>query len=398
MFYDTSNNKSNFLRELYIELNKNKVITFISENCYSLLGYTKKELIGKPISDYISQIPENIISNINFKREIITRNGTLSSFDIVAAPITNDKNIIIGAKLSLMDISKYSKSENDAKRLIQMFERSKDFVYRLEVYPEFKFTYLSPSVKEILGYTVEEHINNPYIPLEIVQPKYKNYVLDKYKGNVDFSTPIPIKYKNKNGNYIWLEDYTVPIYNENGDFIAFEGVCRDITERKELEQKLELLSLYDGLTGLTNKLFIEREINNLNTKQDTSIGVFFCDLDNLKITNDTLGHEFGDKLIVYTSNILKDTFKQDAIISRTGGDEFIVLLKDTSLDKVKCLYSKLCYSIKQQNKYNKEIPISFSIGYSFSESSIGIIRQVISIADNNMYKDKQRKKNGIYKK
>jgi len=135
----------------------------------------------------------------------------------------------------------------------------------------------------------------------------------------------------------------------------------------------------------------------LSNQHDTSIGVIFCDLDNLKITNDTLGHEFGDKLIIYTSNILLDTFKENSIIARTGGDEFVVIIKDTSLDEVKNLYSILCNSIKQQNKYNKELPVKVSIGYSFSETSISIIRQVINIADKNMYKDKQRKKNITYR-
>lgn len=395
MFCDNSSNKYSFLRELYIEINSNKVITFISENCHTLLGYISKELLNKPINHYISEMPEDIISNINFQTEITTKDGILSLFDIVAAPITNDKNRIIGSKLSLVDISKYSRNSNEEKRLFQMFQRCKDIIYCCDLVPEFKFTYISPSVEEILGYTVKEYMSDSLLVFKIAHPDDHEALIKKNNNDVDYSSPIPTRFKHKNGQYVWLDDFCTPIYDCQGNLIALEGFSRDVTEKRELERKLEKLSFYDGLTGLYNKLYFEKQVSIFNAEQDTSIGVFFCDLDNLKITNDILGHEFGDKLIVNTSNILKDTFKESAVISRIGGDEFIVLLKDTSLDKVKILYSELYNSIEQHNKYNKEVPISISVGYSFSESSIGVIGQVINIADKNMYKDKQTKRNSV---
>lgn len=392
------NNKTvNFLREVYIEIDDNELITFVSENCYNILGYMQVELLNKSIADYITAIPVNFITTTNFEATMPLKNGKYINIDVNIDLIKNSYGYSTGKKLSLMNISKYVINSNDERRLIQMFESSKDFIYRFEVYPEFKFTYLSPSVKEILGYTLEEYISNPYIPLEIVLPEYKDYILNKYNGNIDFSSPFPIRYKHKNGSYVWLEDYTVPIYGENGHFIAFEGVCRDVTDKKHFEEKLERLSYYDGLTGAYNKYYLDKQVNILNTEKDLPVGVIFCDLDNLKQTNDTIGHESGDKLIVTSYNILKYNCTDNSVIARTGGDEFIILIKDTSLNEVKNLYSILCNSIKQQNKYNTELQVKVSIGYSFSETSIGVTRQIINIADKNMYKDKQRKKDNISK-
>lgn len=107
-----------------------------------------------------------------------------------------------------------------------------------------------------------------------------------------------------------------------------------------------------------------------------------------------MGHEFGDKLIVNAFNILKDTFTENSVIARTGGDEFVVIIKDTSLIKVKLLFLSLCESIKQQNTYNPKQKVEVSIGYSFSDTSIGITRKFINIADKSMYKDKHTKKLG----
>jgi len=386
----TYDNKTNFSREIYIETNNDRLITFISENCCTILGYEQDELINKSINNYISTIPKNTTEN--FEGTFLLKNGTSMVIDVNLAPIIDSNGALIGLKLSLIDISKYKKINNDEKRIVQMFERSKDLIYRLEVYPDIKFTYLSPSVTNILGYPLEDHIVNPCLPFEIVHPHDKDYVLNKLTGNFDFSTPKSVQYRHKDGHSVWLEDYTTPIYDAEGNYIAFEGVARDVTERKELEDKLERLSFYDGLTGLYNKLYIEKLINILNTEEDSSIGIIFCDLNNLKITNNTLGHEFGDKLIIYAANILTDIIKENCIAARAGGDEFIIIIKDTSLDEVKILHYLLCDSIEHQNKFNKELPISISTGYSFSESSIGVIRQVINIADKNMYKDKQRQK------
>lgn len=392
MVHNFYNNKNDLSREIYIETDNSKIITYISKNCYDILGYSQEELINKNIIDYISTIPENIISTTNFEGTFILKNATSITIDAFVAPMIYNNGTLIGLKISFIDISKYKKTNTTEKKLLEMLERSKDIIYRFEVHPQAKFTYLSPSIETILGYSLEDHVNNPYLPFKITNKDDNNYLLGKLSGNFNFFTPKPVQYKHKNGSYVWLEDYTTPIYDAKGKYIAFEGFARDITERKELEEKLEKLSFSDGLTNLHNKLYLEKQIDILNTKIDTPIGIIFCDLDNLKITNDNLGHEFGDKLILYTSNVLKDTFEKNSIIARIGGDEFVVLIKDTSLDDVKNLYSLLRNSIEQQNKYNKELPISISIGYSFSETSIGITRQVINIADKNMYKDKQKKK------
>lgn len=385
----------NFLREVYIEIDDQELITFISENCSNLLGYTSPELVGKNIRDILSVIPEKYTTVANLKASAITKNDTVIPVDLAGSPIVNDNNEVVGYRFSLIDISLYFKFNSHEKTINQMFERSKDIIYRAELVPTFKFTYLSPSIEEILGYTAKEHLVNPVLPFQIAHPDDCDILIRKITNNIDFSKPLPTRYQHKDGHYVWLDDYCIPIYDDNGVLVALEGFSRDITEKKQLEEKLERLSYYDSLTGAYNKHYLEKEIHILDTEKDLPIGIVFCDLDNLKITNDTMGHEFGDKLIVNTINILKDTFTENSVIARTGGDEFIIIIKDTSLSKVKGLYNLLCSSVEQQNKYNSELKVGISIGYSFSETSIGVIRQLITVADKNMYKDKQRKKNSI---
>lgn len=389
------NNKHTFLREIYIETDKNKVITYISENAYNILGFKPMELLNKSLANYLSPIPNNIVFTTNFEGTFASKSGNKIDIDINTAPIIIENGQLVGLRFSLIAIAKYKNIINNKKNLLNIFECSKDFIYRLELIPEIKFTYISPSVEDVLGYSVKEHLLNPFVPLEIVHPDDKDLIFNKMNGKIDFESSKPVRYKHKNGDYIWIEDNTTPIYDNDGQLIAFQGIARNITQRKKLEEKLKKLSFYDGLTSLHNKLYLEKQIHILNTKQDTSIGVLFCDLDNLKITNDTLGHELGDKLIVYISDILKDTFKERSIISRYGGDEFIIIIKNTTLEEVQNFHSMLCNSIEKRNRDNKTLRLSVSIGYSFSETSLGVVKEVINLADKNMYKNKKKKKDCI---
>lgn len=387
MCYD-NNKMLNFLREIYIEININELITCISKNCSTLLGYSMEELLNKSIHGILSFIPQNSISVTTLKSSVITKKGKVVPVDLASSPIVDYNNDIVGYRLSLIAISSYAHE----KRINQIFVRSRDFIYKAELNPTFKLTYLSPSIKDILGYDVEEYYINPMLVFNIVHPDDRYIIKRKLTNEVNFTKPLCARYQHKDGHYVWLEDCCIPIYDVNGALIELEGFNRDITDKKHLEEKLERLSYFDGLTGAYNRSYLEKQIHILNTQKDLPIGIIFCDLDNLKITNDTMGHEFGDKLIVTYFNILKDTFTKNSVIARTGGDEFIVIIKYVSLNKVNSLFATLNESICKQNKHNRELQVKVSVGYSFSETSIGLTREFINIADKNMYKSKQNKR------
>ena len=394
MEYNDNDKIVDFLREIYIEIDNGELITFISGNCSNLLGYTKEDLLNKDIRYILSFVPQKYVSVANLKSSIITKNNEVIPVNLAGSPIMDDNNIV-GYRLSLIDISWHLDFNSHEKVISQMFERSRDVIYRVELKPTFRFTYLSHSIKDVLGYSAEENLLDPMLIFNIVNPDYHDILIRKQNNNLDFSKPIPCRFKHKDGHYVWLEDYCTPIYDENGVLVAHEGFNRDITDKNRLEERLERLSYFDGLTGAYNRYYLEKEINILNTEKDIPIGIIFCDLDNLKVTNDIMGHEFGDKLIVTAFNILKYNFPDDSIIARTGGDEFIVIIKDTPLSRVKMLFTSLCDSIKQQNLSSPDFKVKVSIGYSFSETSIGVIRHFINIADKNMYKYKQTKKGSV---
>lgn len=149
---------------------------------------------------------------------------------------------------------------------------------------------------------------------------------------------------------------------------AVQVIAIDITMRKEAEARANFLSYYDTITGLPNRTLINKIINNALSraqKGNLILAVMFLDLDRFKIINNTLGYNFGDRLIKEVSIILTKAIPNDNIIARYNGDEFIILLEDTSSNQA----SKLAQDIikKLSNPIileDKQFFISPSIGIS----------------------------------
>ena len=103
----------------------------------------------------------------------------------------------------------------------------------------------------------------------------------------------------------------------------------DITEKKLAEEKTIYLSYHDQLTGLYNRRFYEEELRRLDTERNLPITLVMADVNGLKLTNDAFGHLAGDQLLINIAEIIKKECRADDIVSRTGGDEFIMLLPKT---------------------------------------------------------------------
>ena len=129
---------------------------------------------------------------------------------------------------------------------------------------------------------------------------------------------------------IWLSTSKVPFKDAKGNIIGIIGISRDITEKKKAEEKIKYLSFHDVLTGLYNRAYFEEEIKRLDTGRQLPITVVMGDVNGLKLLNDAYGHDMGDILLRKISEILKESFREEDIVSRWGGDEFIAILPKTS--------------------------------------------------------------------
>ncbi|MEK6265238.1 MAG: ATP-binding protein [Clostridium sp.] len=224
-------------RDLLIQTNDKGIITFVSTNCYEILGFTQNELLSTYVDSLLEYSFENLLLYTTLESSILRKDGQKLLFDIASNHLINDDSVIIGLHLSLFNIKKTKIIEED--NFIKIFERSKDIVFKFQVIPISKFIYITPSINDILGYSSEAHYLNPSLMHELIHPDDVKIQNSKFDKNSDFSKTFCSRFKHKNGHYIWIEDYLIPTYDENGDLTHIAGISRDITERKRMEKKLE---------------------------------------------------------------------------------------------------------------------------------------------------------------
>jgi len=176
------------------------------------------------------------------------------------------------------------------------------------------------------------------------------------------------------------------------------GLCIDITEEIKKQEKIEFLAFHDPLTGLFNRTFLKKQLENLmllTKRHNKKLAFVFIDLDNFKIINDTFGHESGDILLTEIANRLKKSVRQSDIVSRIGGDEFVVVLNDIeNREQVEIILKKLQSVLKKPvNIANNKIEITFSAGICIYPDDTENLNEIFQFADIAMYESKKSGKN-----
>lgn len=170
------------------------------------------------------------------------------------------------------------------------------------------------------------------------------------------------------------------------DYVNLYG--RDITERKAAEEQAEYLSTHDALTGLCNRHFFENELQKFSGRRHFKGGVLMIDINDLKKTNDTLGHAAGDKLIQNAAKLLAAEFRETDVVARIGGDEFCVLLPDRDLAEIEAMAGRLQKRVREAYQDEVELMrLTISVGAAWVGSGEELNEALIS-ADEKMYSDK----------
>ncbi len=166
------------------------------------------------------------------------------------------------------------------------------------------------------------------------------------------------------------------------------AVVRNISQRKTSEAVLHNMSLYDAPTGLYNRNFFEHTLDKYLDKDTTGVGIVICDIDGLKLVNDALGHAAGDDYLRTVATILGECFAHDDVVARIGGDEFAVIIKQTTTEELSVIEIKMNNLLNTINCEERIIPVSMSLGYVVGNGRQKDIRELLKMADNLMYREK----------
>ncbi|NPV91033.1 MAG: GGDEF domain-containing protein [Firmicutes bacterium] len=203
-------------------------------------------------------------------------------------------------------------------------------------------------------------------------------------------------------SYLYMHPWFAPVGFLIGNILALGGAVGTLyyyfekknRELLRIEQELKYLSFHDALTGLFNRNYFEQEIKRRENEKRTEktnclpTGIIICDVDGLKLVNDTLGHERGDLLLIETARIIQSVFPKRGLVARIGGDEFAILLEDNE-EGLKHAYQDIYQALCLYNANHPELPLSISVGYAVDRFPPDL-DQTFREADSNMYKEKLR--------
>ena len=267
-----------------------------------------------------------------------------------------------------------------------------------------RVVYVSPAYETIWQRSCAELYANPWHWLADIHPEERDrveraFMAEAMKGNFDEEYRIV----RPDGSIRWIHDRGFSIPDRSGKTYRIAGIAEDITERKQVEERLLYEALHDTLTGLASRgFFMERvdlALQKFQGDPSRYFAVLFVDLDRFKLINDSLGHHIGDLLLIEVSNILRNCLEnhlqKSSTVARLGGDEFTLLLENMqNLEEV----------IEIANRIQKMLQKSFTLDGCdvFTSASIGIVlsapghknaSDVLRDADVAMYRAKQKGKN-----
>jgi diguanylate cyclase (GGDEF)-like protein/PAS domain S-box-containing protein len=200
--------------------------------------------------------------------------------------------------------------------------------------------------------------------------------------------------RDQHGAYRWMLCRGIVVRDDTVGATRLVGSLTDMTDRKQLEERLRHAALYDGLTGLPNRaLFLdrlERVITHARRDPDYRCAVLFLDLDGFKIINDSLGHFIGDQLLICVAERLKTSLRSDDTAARFGGDEFAILLNGVGemphlLELADRMQSHLATPFHLDGH---DVVVSASIGITINLAHYTQAADVLRDADIAMYRAK----------
>ncbi|OQX33001.1 MAG: hypothetical protein B0D96_12435, partial [Candidatus Sedimenticola endophacoides] len=256
--------------------------------------------------------------------------------------------------------------------------------------------YFSPRFREIIGYRPQKGPPSLGTFYRMIYPEDRPLMKRRFReflrSGRNFIN-IEHRMNRPDGSFVYVSNNCQAIRDDSGRVVRMAGSIQDITLQKEIENRLRHDASHDPLTGLYNRNWmikrINRELEETRQVPERLFAVLFLDLDDFKQLNDTLGHSYGDLLLIEVARRIEAQVRPGDAIARLGGDEFIMLLPDIKSGDALHVVRRLVECIAEPyTLYHHEYATHGSIGVAFSSTGYANAEELLRDADTAMYRAK----------
>ncbi len=307
----------------------------------------------------------------------------------MAAPYYDHQGKRLGAIQTIRDITHHRKTEQDLKeseeRYRQILAAIQEGYYEMDLAGNIIFCndagcqLLGRSKSELIGIHFQEIFKEPATAHQAFQRVYQS-------GKPGRQVSLEVVQKDGTTR---VNELSISLALDKQNRIGgFRVVARDNTEQADFEQKLKYLCLHDQLTGIYNRSYFEEELNRLENGRSYPVTIISIDIDNLKITNDLLGHKHGDELLKTCARLLTKPLRRSDVLARCGGDEFALILPRTDRSKAEAVCNRIRKVIEEHNQHHPDLQLSISMGIATSPGPETPLQRTLIESDDCMYREK----------
>ncbi len=392
-------------------------ITYITPMVEQSLGYTPEELLGTKMADlylepgaregFLAELQANNGAVRNYTAALRHRDGSTVWASTNAHFHRDSLGEVAGVEGNARDITQLKLAEDallcEQQRLLATLESITDAVITTDIAGLIE--YLNPVAERLLADApgaIGKHYSS-VLPLyeEDSGERLDDLVELTLKHHANFVNASNGLLKRADGREFILKVSSAAMHGSSGEVIGAVLVLHDITESMEMTRQLNYQASHDTLTGLVNRREFERRLRRAihsTVKRGEEHVLFYMDLDQFKVVNDTCGHRAGDELLKQLAIQLSNAMRESDTLARLGGDEFAVLLERCPLDVAQELADELRQMVKEFRFVweEKSFEIGVSIGLVPINSDTRGMDQLLSAADAACYFAKDQGRNRVY--
>ena len=399
-----------------VKVEKDFKFSYVNEQAEKLTGYSSKELLTMRFQKIIHPDFRELTTQRAIKRlkgakaideydvKIITKSGEEKWIDLRSERIVlSDHPMLL---VSALDITQLKNAQKRIEELQKRYELALKYSQTsiFESNLKTRKIEITPEILLRIGYDEKEISTTLESLRKLIHPddleRSKESLKDTISKNGD-EYHVEYRIRTKSGNWVWLsEDGKIMEWDVNREPVKVLGLIKLIDKRKRMEEQLRRYATYDELTGAYNRriaMTILEEKMKIAKRKKEPLSICFIDVNDLKLVNDTFGHQAGDDLLKTLTNTVKENTRESDVICRMGGDEFLIILPECSVENADSIWQKVKKTLDKMNSSDKKMyKIIVSHGcvqydYQFSSD------EFISEADKKMYLEKKKKTESVFK-